>query len=168
MVWLNSGQWSEFERGPWLEAWGWSVQDAFCLKSLIRDSLCLESLIRGNSVLENLVRGNFRLESLFRDNFGLQSLIRRSFGSGSKPGWRTLLISNGRKTKLNSIWVMALSLSYWPNNPMSEKNSSTNRSLTLASNDLQLRISTVPRPNLILMKWEPRDLEPTSIHLSVK
>ena len=61
-------------------------------------------------------------------------------------------ISNGHKTELNSIFVLALSLSYWPFNHMSEVNSPTNRNLILTSIDLQLMNSVVSRPYLILIK----------------
>ena len=61
-------------------------------------------------------------------------------------------ISNGHKTKLNSNFVLALSLSYWPFNHMSEVHSSTNRNLILTSTDLQLMNSIVPKPYMILMK----------------
>ena len=61
-------------------------------------------------------------------------------------------ISNGHKTKLNSNFVLALSLSYWPINHMSEVNSPTNRNLILTSTDLQLMNSIVPKPYMILMK----------------
>ena len=84
----------------------------------------------------------------------------RSFIKVSKNERRTYLtnfiavsISNGYKTKLNSNFVLALSLSYWPINHMSEVNSPTNRNLILTSTDLQLMNSIVPKPYMILMKW---------------
>ena len=61
-------------------------------------------------------------------------------------------ISNGHKTKFNSILVLALSLSYGPINHMSEVNSTTNRNLILTSTDLQLMNPIVPKPYMILMK----------------
>ena len=61
-------------------------------------------------------------------------------------------ISIGHKTKLNSNFVLALSLSYWPINHMSEANSPTNRNLILTSTDFQLMNSIVPKPYMILMK----------------
>ena len=83
----------------------------------------------------------------------------RSFIKVSKNERRTYLtnfivvsISNGYKTKLNSNFVLALSLSYWPINHMSEVNSPTNRNLILTSTDLQLMNSIVPKPYMILMK----------------
>ena len=61
-------------------------------------------------------------------------------------------ISDGHKTKLNSNFVLALSLSYRPINHMSEVNSPTNRNQILTSTDLQLVNSIVPKPYMILMK----------------
>ena len=67
--------------------------------------------------------------------------------------WRTWSISNGHKTKLKSNSVLALSLSYWPINNMSELISSTRRNLILTFTDLQLTNSIVARPYLILKKY---------------
>ena len=63
-----------------------------------------------------------------------------------------VLIINGHKTKLDSNFVLALSLFYWPINWMSGLNSPTHRNLVLTSNDLQLMHSIVSRPYMILMK----------------
>ena len=87
------------------------------------------------------------------------------FNKVSKNERRTYLtnftavsISNGYKTKLNSNFILALSLSYWPINLMSEVNSPTNRNLILTSTDLQLMNLIVPKPYMILMKcwWKQK------------
>ena len=64
----------------------------------------------------------------------------------------TVSINNGPKIKLNSNFVLALLLSYWPINHLSGVNSPTNRNLILTSTDLQLMNSIVPKPYMILMK----------------
>ena len=61
-------------------------------------------------------------------------------------------IDDGHKTKLDSSLVLALSLSYWPINQMSESISPTHRNLILTSIALQLMSLVVSRPYLVLMK----------------
>ena len=82
----------------------------------------------------------------------------------------TVSINNGQKTKLDSNFILALELSYWPINQMPEVNSTTHRNLIPTSTDLQLKNSIVSRPYMILMKTENRvrDSELRSTHLSIK
>ena len=63
-----------------------------------------------------------------------------------------LSIPDGYKTKLNSNFVLALSLSYWPINQMSKVNFLTHRNQILTSTDLQIMNSIVPKPYMTLMK----------------
>ena len=103
--------------------------------------------------LENLYRQTClkKREDVMVSNKHQETLLKFQ-RTKEELSWRNLAVSIDHKTKINSNFVLALSISYRPIHHMSEVNSPTNRNLNLTSTDLQLMNPIVPWPFMILMK----------------
>ena len=81
IVWLRSGQWSEFESEPWSEDGLIRMPSVWKVWS---ETLCVWKVWSEVTWVWKVWSG--LISVLIRDYFGLKSLIRQKFGSGPQPG----------------------------------------------------------------------------------